>query len=203
VGGERRPAVAIHARRDAAPPLERPPAHGRQPPLGEDVNERVAAVGDRHAPRPDARPFVERRVLGGEVDVAPLLGDHGECLVPLRRGAGIDHLDVHRAHGLVSTKRLITSESSRVTPARPSTMRGAAWPSPYGLEQPFSVRRVSGASARWIASRIASTPLPQSMTLAPRTRPRCRMPTLTAGSSNDGASMSPLDELPTSASTCA
>ena len=52
-----------------------------------------------------------------------------------------------------------------------------------------------------IALRIAAVSAGASITLRARSRPCWRMPTFTAGSAKEAASMIPLDELPTIAST--
>jgi len=60
--------------------------------------------------------------------------------------------------------------------------------------------RWSSDSAVVIAAAIASASALQSMIDAARRRPRCRSPMFTVGVRTEGASMMPLEELPTTAS---
>src|SRR5207247_995139 len=131
-----------------------------------------------------------------EADLLAAARDHGQRVA--QRGAFADEHVREGTHA--STAFLRTSASPSGVSRRTRTIRGAARPSPYGFGRPRSPSRKPGASAVSSAWRIASRSGGTSSTLSPRRRPSCRLPTLTAGSAKEGASIRPLEELPTIAS---
>src|SRR6185436_4283903 len=163
--------------------------------------------------RPGARNLVLRL---GRLAADHLAGAEGLELVHVGagRGGGVDHReraleravmvhagfgdDQHRAHASPARKKCFCRRSARGTLRRTSAMRFELSPPPYG----FTTEEQSRVSALAIAAPIALRSGGQSMTDAARGRPFCRSPMLTAGLRRLGASTSPLEELPTTASTC-
>src|SRR5258706_15991619 len=103
----------------------------------------------------------------------------------------------HLRHAGRSWKRFVMNAWSSATAASVDAIRSEAWPSPYGLRKPPSDARNAGVSARPMPSKIAPRSAVTSITFSARNRPFWRSPIFTTGNSNDGASIIPLEELPT------
>ena len=104
-----------------------------------------------------------------------------------------------------SLKCFLSNAAEISVSRRTFLIRSLACPSryrAYGFRIFCSEVRNRGDSAFKIPLLIASCAHGTSITFCARTRPSCRSPTLTTGNRNDGASVSPLDELPTITETC-